>query len=449
MLAIKRFVRMPVTDGPHETPEFCDEGVPFVSAESVWDGRVHLASMRGFISESAHKNYSKKYRPKRSDILIVKSGSTTGKVAMVDFDDEFNVWSPLAAVRCATSEAFPRFIFYSLGSSYFQDLIQVSWSFGTQPNIGMGVIANLAVILPPLPEQRAIADFLDKQTSKLNLLIAKKQQLIEKLEEKRSALISRTVTRGLPPQAARAVGLDPQPKLKPSGIEWLGDVPARWEVKPIFRLSETIQTGPFGSQLHESDYVEGGIPLINPAHLIGGTLAPDDDSAVDEKTAVRLSRHRMRVGDIVMGRRGEIGRCGVIKSREQGWLCGTGSLLIRLRDSDPRYYVRLISSAGFIGWLELNAVGTTMLNLSPGIVGRMRVPVPPWPEQRLIADFLDCETAKIDAMIAKAKEAIERLQEYRAALITATVTGDIDVQNADIGRSILAEHGGVVIGANQ
>ena len=429
-LALKRLVSVPITDGPHETPEFVAEGVPFVSAESVWDGTIHMESMRGFISAETHAIYSKKYRPQRDDVLIVKSGSTTGKIAFVNFDTLFNIWSPLAAIRCSPKRAISKFIFYSLTSSYFQDLIRVSWSFGTQPNIGMEVIENLAVFVPPVSEQQHIADFLDRKTAEVDALITKKRALIEKLKEKRSSLISRTVTRGLPPEAARATGLGANPKLKQSEIEWLGEVPEHWEVKSISRLADSIQTGPFGSQLHESDFVDGGIPLINPAHIVGGYVLPDDRSSVDEATAERLNRHRLRAGDIIMGRRGEIGRCAVVTEKEQGWLCGTGSVRIRLHVGDPKYLSRIIGSTGFSGLLELNAVGTTMLNLNPTIVGRMQVPVPPLPEQRAIVCFLDRETAKIDALVTKVEQVIERLQEYRTALITAAVTGKIDVRDA-------------------
>ena len=191
---LKRIVCIPITDGPHETPEFPLDGVPFVSAEAVRDGRVLLSSMRGYISQEDHERYSKKYCPKKSDIFIVKSGSTTGKVAIVDFDDAFNVWSPLAAVRCDLEEALPEFVFFALSSEYFQGLVQVSWSFGTQPNIGMGVIGNLAVVLPPVSEQRQIADFLKIETARMNDLIERAESAIIRLTEYRQALITSAVT---------------------------------------------------------------------------------------------------------------------------------------------------------------------------------------------------------------------------------------------------------------
>lgn len=191
---LKRIVSTPITDGPHETPDFPSEGVPFVSAEAVRDGRVLLSSMRGFISREDHERYSKKYCPRKRDIFIVKSGSTTGKVAIVDFDDEFNVWSPLAAVRCDSRKAHPEFVFYALSSDYFQGLVQVSWSFGTQPNIGMGVIGDLALVLPPITEQILIAEFLHREVAEIDDFVDQTQTVIVRLNEYRQAVITSAVT---------------------------------------------------------------------------------------------------------------------------------------------------------------------------------------------------------------------------------------------------------------
>jgi type I restriction enzyme, S subunit len=277
------------------------------------------------------------------------------------------------------------FLSYALRESSFVETV-VARSVGVSyPAVNASEVGTIPISIPPTNEQRAIADFLDRETTRLHTLVGRKRELIEKLKEKRTALISRTVTRGLNPTA----------KLKSSGIEWLGDIPEHWEVKPLFRITSAIQTGPFGSQLHEADYVSGGIPLINPAHIISGRLLPSEDSAVDSPTAARLGRHRLQRADIVMDRRGEIGRCGVVTEREIGWLCGTGSLVVRLVGSNANYYSTIISSAGFAGLLELNAVGTTMLNLNPSIVGRMRIPVPPLNEQNAIISYLDSETVKL------------------------------------------------------
>lgn len=163
---LKRICSVPMTDGPHETPTFVDSGIPFVSAEASHDGRIHLDECRGFITREQHEVYCQKVRPHKNDIFIVKSGSTTGKTVMVDFDEEFSIWSPLALVRC-NNLAMPRYVFFYCTSVMFQKQVRDNWSFGTQPNIGMGVLENLRLPLPEIEEQRAIVDTLDAYWSKV------------------------------------------------------------------------------------------------------------------------------------------------------------------------------------------------------------------------------------------------------------------------------------------
>ena len=330
----------------------------------------------------------------------------------------------------------PRFMSFALSEPGFIEAI-VARSVGVSyPAVNASEIGMLPIPIPEAAEQQAIADFLDRETAKIDTLIAKQRTLIERLKEKHAALVTRTVTRGLPPNAARDAGLDPYPKLKSSGVEWIGDIPDHWNIAFISHIAETIQTGPFGSQLHAEDYVEGGIPVINPSHLITNHIVPDEQSTIDESTAQRLTRHRLVIGDIVMARRGEIGRCGVIGSREVGWICGTGSFIIRLKECDASYYAMIFSDTGFSRFLHLHAIGTTMANLNPEIVGRMLIPVPPLHEQTAIAVYLNAEKEKYDTLVAKTKIAIERLQEHRTALIKSAVIGKIDVVNCSISTHI-------------
>ena len=193
LMFLKRCVAIPITDGPHLTPNFVNEGVPFLSAEGVYNGRVNLESVRGYISPEDDAEFSKKCKPQKADVLVVKSGSTTGKVGYVSIDDDFNIWSPLALVR-ASRENFGRFLYYALASDYFFGQVKVSWSFGTQPNIGMNVLQNLKVVCPPLDEQRAIAQFLDQKCELLEAVVKLTSRAIERLLEYRSALITAAVT---------------------------------------------------------------------------------------------------------------------------------------------------------------------------------------------------------------------------------------------------------------
>lgn len=201
---IKFIVSTPVTDGPHETPEILDEGIPFVSAEAINNGRIDFTKIRGHITEEDHRRYSKKYCPKLEDIYMVKSGATTGRVAMVEDDRIFNIWSPLAAIRCRSNLAFSRYVYNYMQSKEFQTAVQLSWSYGTQQNIGMGVIQNLAVPLPSTTEQLLIADYLDREAVKIDQMVAKVEEAIDRLHEYRTALITAAVTGKINVQRAAA-----------------------------------------------------------------------------------------------------------------------------------------------------------------------------------------------------------------------------------------------------
>lgn len=327
-----------------------------------------------------------------------------------------------------------QFLFYLTISHVFRMLGESEmYGAGGQKRVPPEFVKDFRIPLPSVDEQKSIVRFLDAKTAQIDELIARKRQLVDKLKEKRQALIARTVTRGLPPEAAKAAGLEPNPEMKDSGVEWLDHVPGHWLVLPLFRIVQSIRTGPFGTQLHHADYVDDEVPLINPVHLVDGALQPDRKNTVTTDTVERLSRYKLLSGDIVFARRGDIGRCGVVRPGQEGWLCGTGSMVVRLNGENciSSYYALLFRSSGFSSLLELNAVGTTMLNLNPAIVGRMLVPVPPLIEQKAIVDFLGKETDKLDGLTTKVESAIDRLLEYRQALITSAVTGKIDVRAYD------------------
>lgn len=151
----------PVTDGPHTTPELFPSGVPFVSATAIYNGKVHLSEAKGFISYEFDKECSKKYKPARNDVFMVKSGSTTGKVAFVDFDESFNVWSPIAAMR-TNKDNLPRFLYHLLRTSKVQEQVLERMSHGSQPNLSMRVIEKFDVCVPHISEQQRIVDILDR-----------------------------------------------------------------------------------------------------------------------------------------------------------------------------------------------------------------------------------------------------------------------------------------------
>ncbi len=285
-----------------------------------------------------------------------------------------------------------------------------------QPGIAVETMGAISAPAPPLPEQRAIAAFLDRETAKIDALVAKKERLIALLQEKRSALISHAVTKGL----------DPTVPMKDSGVEWLGAIPAHWEVKRLKRLFRVIN----GSTPASGDpaFWAGEIPWVTPEDL--GDLK--DRTITSTRRNITEAGYRscgttlVPAGSLVLSTRAPIGHLAIAGVN----LCtnqGCRSLVFRDPASRAFWYYELLAARPE---LESLGQGSTFRELAKGMLEDVTLAVPPLPEQRAIAAFLDRETAKIDALIAKVREAIERLKEYRSALISAAVTGKIDVREA-------------------
>jgi len=192
--SVKHVLEIPICDGPHTTPQLYDEGIPFVSAEAIKNGEIDFDKRRGFISLKDHQFFSKKYSPKRNDIYMVKSGATTGNVAMVKTDIEFSIWSPLAVFRANQNKVMPNYLYNYLESPSFKMGVELSWSFGTQQNIGMGILSNLPIAYPTLEEQKRISEYINRVAEKVLSAIALKAQEIEKLKEYKATLINSAVT---------------------------------------------------------------------------------------------------------------------------------------------------------------------------------------------------------------------------------------------------------------
>lgn len=187
---------MPITDGPHETPELFDKGIPFVSAEAVscGNGVIDFEHIRGYISQEFYEECCKKYVPQINDIYMIKSGATTGKVAIVDTDRKFTIWSPLAVFRCNPNKMNYMYLLYFLQSDVYQKQVQDKWTYGTQQNIGMRSLEKLFVCFPSLDEQRNIADYLNEQCIRIEKNINERKLIIQKLKEYKKSLIYEVVT---------------------------------------------------------------------------------------------------------------------------------------------------------------------------------------------------------------------------------------------------------------
>lgn len=418
--ALKRLVGIKITDGPHETPDFVENGVPFISAESVKDSKIDFNFKRGFISKEQDIVYSKKCKPKKHDIFIVKSGSTTGKIAIVDTDEDFNIWSPLALVRSNPKLAFPNFLFYAFICDYFQRQIQLFWSFGTQPNIGMGVIESLRVILPSLPEQTVIAAYLDRKTAQIDQTIAEKEKLIELFREERQAIINHAVTKGIRPGV----------KMKDSGVAWIGEVPEGWEVKKlkyVALINPSKRSGEFDLKSEElvtflamENVSEGGkidCRQKKPVHaLVNGYTYFEKNDVIIAKITPCF----------------ENGKGALLNELDTP--IGFGSTefhVLRATEKISKELLFFISrTTPFMQIGEAFMVGSAGQKRVPtNFIENWQIGLPPLPEQTAIVNYLDQKTTQIDAAILGIQQEIALLQEYRQALIFEAVTGKIDVRD--------------------
>ena len=179
----------PITDGPHETPSFYENGIPFISADAIVDNKINFSRKRGYISEEYDLLCQKKYKPQLNDIYLVKSGSTTGKVAIVRTDERFNIWSPLAAIRI-NQRNHPYFVYYMLQTKKVQDQVKLKSSQGSQPNLSMRVLEKFIIPVPSLSEQQRIVDILDKFEASIQNLEAQLSQREKQYEYYRNKLLT-------------------------------------------------------------------------------------------------------------------------------------------------------------------------------------------------------------------------------------------------------------------
>ncbi|MCC8362627.1 restriction endonuclease subunit S [Lysobacter sp. A6] len=201
------------------------------------------------------------------------------------------------------------------------------------------------------------------------------------------------------------------------------EVPSGWESAKLKDVVE-LRTGPFGSSLHQHDYVDGGIPIVNPMHIENGRINPSQKHRVSQETAERLNEFRLDFGDVVLGRRGEMGRCAVVQATQVGWLCGTGSLIVRPRQGIASDFLQgLLSSDAVVKHLTAEAVGTTMVNLNQRILLDLDVLIPPCKEQARIIEKLEELLSDLDAGVAELKAAQRKLAQYRQSLLKAAVEG--------------------------
>lgn len=410
VMSIKHIVSTPITDGPHETPNFVDEGIPFVSAEAVSSGNIDFSKIRGFITEADHRQYSQKYHPERGDIFMIKSGATTGITAIVETDIDFNIWSPLAVIRCG-ERSMPRFVLNFMRSKSFQEAVALNWSFGTQQNIGMGVIGDIAITVPSIAEQQTIAVHLDRETTRIDGLVSKKTRFIGLLREKRQALITHAVTKGL----------DPNVKMKDSGVEWLGDIPEHWDVLSFQRCVSVAegQVDPKISPFRE-------MVLLGPNHIESGSGRVLFTETAEDQHA-ESGKYICEEGNIVYSKiRPALRKVCIAPMR---CLCSADMYPLHTHSGMSNAFLFwFLLSEPFSAFAVLESDRVAMPKINRESLNGVLLPRPSIENQSVIAVYLDHETTRIDTLISKTKLSIDLLKERRSALITAAVTGQIDLR---------------------
>lgn len=303
---------------------------------------------------------------------------------------------------------------YALRAPHFVERVVANSTGVSFPAISETEMATYELAVPPQPEQRAIATFLDRETAKIDALVAKKDRLIELLQEKRSALITRAVTKGL----------DPSVPMKDSGVEWLGTVPAHWETKKVKRLC-LVRRGASPRPIDDPAYFadDGEYAWVR----ISDVTASERYLERTEQRLSALGRSKsvaLEPGELFLSIAASVGKPLITKIK----CCIHDGFVYFVGLRECRDYLYYVFSCGE-PYTGLGKLGT-QLNLNTDTIGDIYLPVPPLEEQAAIAEFLDRAMARIDELVNRVRSAIARLEELRTALISAAVTGKIDVRDA-------------------
>jgi len=357
------------------------------------------------------------------DLLLTKSSGSSlhiGKTCLVDAN--------VASMKCCysnfmqrlrTKSSFtPKLAWYVLNN----DLARLQFDLLSNSTTGLAnlnatVIGQIALPIPPPAEQTAIATFLDRETAKIDALIAEQQRLIELLQEKRQAVISHAVTKGL----------NPNVPMKDSGIEWLGEVPEHWGVETVSRVTTKIGNGFVGPT--RDILVESGVPYVQATQIKEGRVNFDGAYFVTQEWSQKHSRAALECGDVLIVQTGAgTGDIGLVSAQEVGYRCHA---LIIVRASIEKmigpFLALILQSQYGSQTLESIQTGGMHPHLNCGNVKFVYVPIPPLEEQRFIVNHIAERSHVFVRLQAEAHVAITLLQERRSALISAAVTGQIDV----------------------
>ena len=356
-------------------PEYWDGDINWVTPAELNDDSDVIYESQRKITEQAVQNSSLKPFP--AGTVLLSSRAPIGKVAIAGVEMYCN--QGFKNLICS-NRIYNRYLYHFLKNS--TEYLNSLGRGATFKEISKSIVENIEIPLPPLGEQCRIAAVLDKVSD----LIAKRREQLDKLDE----------------------------LVKARFVEMFGDPvsnPYNWEKVPLSELAD-IRIGPFGSLLHKEDYIEGGHPLVNPSHIIDGKIVIDEKLTVSHQKYIELEAYHLKAGDVVMGRRGEMGRCAVVS--QEGLLCGTGSLLIRPKGKVTADYIqKIISFPSFKKMIEDMAVGQTMPNLNVPIVSAFKIIKPPMQVQENYYTFV----TQVDKSKLTIQQSLDKLEVLKKALM--------------------------------
>ena len=407
-------------DGPHATPAPASSGPVFLGIKNVTDdGLLDLRELR-HIAEEDYAKWTKRVEPRENDLVFTYE-ATLNRYALIPPGFRGCLGRRMALIRVNRKKVDPRFLLYYFFSDEWRAVIRRNMLTGaTVDRIPLTTFPDFPVRVPPLPVQVRIAGIL----SAYDELIENSQRRIKILESMTRALYREWFV------SFRFPGSE----FVPFGPSSLGEIPADWAVRSLSEVCDDdsgIQTGPFGSQLHESDYSVDGVPVVMPKDLIGYRIRTDSIARIPEELAERLGRHRMRAGDIVYGRRGDIGRRAYVMSDQAGWFCGTGCLRVRPNRQivDGWYLFNYLGQDDVVGLIRGRAQGVTMPNLNTSILASVPVRLPPRALQQEFARLTFPMATAIEVLTAK----IENLRRTRDLLLPRLMSGRSSLGCQEIG----------------
>jgi type I restriction enzyme S subunit len=387
-----------------------DGTIPWLNSGSV--NRSVITEPSTFITQEAFEKSAAKWVKAGALVMaLAGQGKTKGMVAQLGIASTCN--QSMAAI--VPAEHFSaRFLYWWLTSNY-QSIRNLAGG-DLRDGLNLEILGSIPTPLLQIAEQSSIATFLDEETSKIDALVEEQRRLIDLLQEKRQAVISHAVTRGL----------DPAAPMKPSGYPLFGIIPRTWRAGKLRRFASRVVVGI--AEATTQAYADDGVPILRATNIRPGKIE-GELLRIDPKFSGDRGSKQLRAGDLVTVRTGYPGVTAVIPEELGGCQCFT-MLITSLRNSQSaRYQCYFLNSTFARQYFDVEGWGSAQTNISVPILQDCPVPSPSFREQEEIADYLDEKCEITDSLIDEANHAIELFQERRAALISAAVTGQIDVRN--------------------